>query len=290
MNLDFLDKIEYMRILALCGEYALKFVISLIIFFVGKWLAEKITQVFEKIVSKTKIDKMLSVFLVNAVKTMLLIFVIIAALSNLGIETTSFVAVLGAMGLAVGMAFKDTFGNIGAGVLIIFFKPFRLGDFVEIGGMSGFVRELNLFSTYIVTRDFRTIIIPNSQVIAAKIINYSLQNKRRVDLVFSIDYGDDIRKARSIILDLAAKNPLILTGERNSAEKPFVGVLTLNDSSVDLAARFWVRTEDYWSVYHGMLEAVKYAFDENGITIPFPQVVEHRSYIGENNAKTLPAV
>ncbi|CUU80487.1 mechanosensitive ion channel protein [Campylobacter hyointestinalis subsp. hyointestinalis] len=278
MNLEIIQNLDYMAILALVGKYGLNFIVSILIFFIGKWIISKLTFVLGKILGKTRIDPMLSNFVLNSARTLLFIFVILAALSNLGIETTSFVAVLGAVGLAIGMAFKDTFGNIGAGVLIIFFKPFKLGDSIDIGGSIGTATELNLFSTYLTTGDNKTIIIPNSQVISSKIINYSLKPNRRVDLTFSIDYKDDLKLARDIILDIAVRKNIILNDPA-----PFVGVLSLGDNSVNLAARFWAKNENYWAVYHQMLEEVKIAFDENGISIPFPQVVTHHIY--ENDKK-----
>ncbi|QCU00405.1 mechanosensitive ion channel [Campylobacter hyointestinalis subsp. hyointestinalis] len=278
MNLEIIQNLDYMAILALVGKYGLNFIVSILIFFIGKWIISKLTFVLGKILGKTRIDPMLSNFVLNSARTLLFIFVILAALSNLGIEITSFVAVLGAVGLAIGMAFKDTFGNIGAGVLIIFFKPFKLGDSIDIGGSIGTATELNLFSTYLTTGDNKTIIIPNSQVISSKIINYSLKPNRRVDLTFSIDYKDDLKLARDIILDIAVRKNIILNDPA-----PFVGVLSLGDNSVNLAARFWAKNENYWAVYHQMLEEVKIAFDENGISIPFPQVVTHHIY--ENDKK-----
>ncbi|ANE33030.1 mechanosensitive ion channel family protein [Campylobacter hyointestinalis] len=278
MNLEIIQNLDYMAILALVGKYSLNFIVSILIFFIGKWIISKLTFVLGKILCKTKIDPMLSNFVLNSSRTLLFIFVILAALSNLGIETTSFVAVLGAVGLAIGMAFKDTFGNIGAGVLIIFFKPFKLGDSIDISGSIGTATELDLFSTYLTTGDNKTIIIPNSQVISSKIINYSLKPNRRVDLTFSIDYKDDLKLARDVILDIAARKNIILNDPA-----PFVGVLSLGDNSVNLAARFWAKNENYWAVYHQMLEEVKIAFDENGISIPFPQVVTHHIY--ENDKK-----
>ncbi|CUU73728.1 MscS mechanosensitive ion channel [Campylobacter hyointestinalis] len=278
MNLEIIQNLDYMTILALVSKYSLNLIVSILIFFIGKWIILKLIFVLEKILDKTKIDPMLSNFVLNSARILLFIFVILAALSNLGIETTSFVAVLGAVGLAIGMAFKDTFGNIGAGVLIVFFKPFKLGDSIDIGGSIGTATELNLFSTYLTTSDNKTIIIPNSQVISSKIINYSLKPNRRVDLTFSIDYKDDLKLARDIILDIAARKNIILNDPA-----PFVGVLSLGDNSVNLAARFWAKNENYWAVYHQMLEEVKIAFDENGISIPFPQVVTHHIY--ENDKK-----
>ena len=274
MGLNYIQNFDYMSFGILCLKYTTRFIVSLIIFFVGKWIIGKLSFILEKIIHKIKIDKMLAGFLLNVIKTLLFIFVVLAALSNLGIETTSFVAVLGAVGLAIGMSFKDTFGNIGAGVLIIFFRPFKLGDFIEIGGVSGTAGEINLFSTYILTNDNRTIIMPNSQVIGGQIINYSLQKFRRVDLVFGIDYGDDIKMARDIIFNIIKANPKILSAP-NAPADPFVGVLELADSSVNLAVRVWVNTPDYWEVYFYLNENVKNAFDAGGISIPFPQVVHH---------------
>lgn len=274
MGLNYIQNFDYMSFGILCLKYTTRFIVSLIIFFVGKWIIGKLSFILEKIIHKIKIDKMLAGFLLNVIKTLLFIFVVLAALSNLGIETTSFVAVLGAVGLAIGMSFKDTFGNIGAGVLIIFFRPFKLGDFIEIGGVSGTAGEINLFSTYILTNDNRTIIMPNSQVIGGQIINYSLQKFRRVDLVFGIDYGDDIKMARDIIFNIIKANPKILSAPKAPAD-PFVGVLELADSSVNLAVRVWVSTPDYWEVYFYLNENVKNAFDAGGISIPFPQVVHH---------------
>lgn len=274
MGLNYIQNFDYMSFGILCLKYTTRFIVSLIIFFVGKWIIGKLSFILEKIIHKIKIDKMLAGFLLNVIKTLLFIFVVLAALSNLGIETTSFVAVLGAVGLAIGMSFKDTFGNIGAGVLIIFFRPFKLGDFIEIGGVSGTAGEINLFSTYILTNDNRTIIMPNSQVIGGQIINYSLQKFRRVDLVFGIDYGDDIKKARDIIFEIIRANSKILSAP-NAPADPFVGVLELADSSVNLAVRVWVNTPNYWEVYFYLNENVKNAFDAGGISIPFPQVVHH---------------
>lgn len=265
---------DYIGFAMLCGKYAIRFIVSVLIFFIGKWIIGKLSFVIEKIISKIKIDPMLAGFLLNIIKTLMFIFVVLAALSNLGIETTSFVAVLGAVGLAIGMSFKDTFGNIGAGVLIIFFRPFKLGDFIEINGVSGVAGEINLFSTLIHTTDNRTIIMPNSQVIANRIINYSLQEFRRVDLVFGIEYSEDIKKVRELIIQTADANPAVLRAPEAPAD-PFVGVLEFADSSINLTVRCWVRTPNYWEAYFGLNEEIKNAFDKNGINIPFPQVVYH---------------
>ena len=280
--------LDYIGFAMLCGKYAIRFVVSLLIFFVGKWIINKFSFILEKIISKIKIDPMLAGFLLNIIKTLLFIFVVLAALSNLGIETTSFVAVLGAVGLAIGMSFKDTFGNIGAGVLIIFFRPFKLGDFIEINGVSGRAGEINLFSTLIHTSDNRTIIMPNSQVIANRIINYSLQEFRRVDLVFGIEYSEDIKKVRELIIQTADANPAVLRAPEAPAD-PFVGVLEFADSSINLTVRCWVRTPNYWNAYFELNEEIKNTFDKNGINIPFPQVVYHAQDGSTSPAPILPS-
>ena len=279
--------LDYVGFAMLCGKYAIRFVVSLLIFFVGKWIINKFSFILEKIISKIKIDPMLAGFLLNIIKTLLFIFVVLAALSNLGIETTSFIAVLGAVGLAIGMSFKDTFSNIGAGVLIIFFRPFKLGDFIEINGVSGRAGEINLFSTLIHTSDNRTIIMPNSQVIANRIINYSLQEFRRVDLVFGIEYSEDIKKVRELIIQTANANPAVLRAPEAPAD-PFVGVLEFADSSINLTVRCWVRTPNYWNAYFELNEEIKNTFDKNGINIPFPQVVYHAQDGSTSPAPILP--
>ena len=279
--------LDYVGFAMLCGKYAIRFIVSLLIFFVGKWIIGKLSFIIEKVISRIKIDPMLAGFLLNIIKTLLFIFVVLAALSNLGIETTSFIAVLGAVGLAIGMSFKDTFSNIGAGVLIIFFRPFKLGDFIEINGVSGRAGEINLFSTLIHTSDNRTIIMPNSQVIANRIINYSLQEFRRVDLVFGIEYSEDIKKVRELIIQTANANPAVLRAPEAPAD-PFVGVLEFADSSINLTVRCWVRTPDYWKAYFELNEEIKNTFDKNGINIPFPQVVYHAQDGSTSPAPILP--
>ncbi|MDD6161665.1 MAG: mechanosensitive ion channel [Campylobacteraceae bacterium] len=279
--------LDYVGFAMLCGKYAIRFIVSLLIFFVGKWIIGKLSFIIEKVISRIKIDPMLAGFLLNIIKTLLFIFVVLAALSNLGIETTSFIAVLGAVGLAIGMSFKDTFSNIGAGVLIIFFRPFKLGDFIEINGVSGRAGEINLFSTLIHTSDNRTIIMPNSQVIANRIINYSLQEFRRVDLVFGIEYSEDIKKVRELIIQTANANPAVLRAPEAPAD-PFVGVLEFADSSINLTVRCWVRTPNYWNAYFELNEEIKNTFDKNGINIPFPQVVYHAQDGSTSPAPILP--
>lgn len=196
----------------------------------------------------------------------LLTFIIIAALATLGVQTTSFIAVIGAAGLAIGFALQGSLSNFAAGVMIIIFRPFKVGDYVEVGGASGTVEAIHIFSTIVNTPDNKKIIIPNSRVSGDTITNYSANDIRRVDLVVGVSYGDDIRKAKQILEKILSEEQRILK------DPPFtIGVMELADSSVNFAVRPWVKTSDYWAVYFDLTERVKTTFDENGISIPFPQ-------------------
>ena len=262
-----MDEIKFELIWSLISSYSLKILGSIAILLIGKWLVAKISSLISKLITSSRLDETLSNFLLNIIKTLLMAFVIIAAIANLGVETSMFVAALGAIGLAIGMAFKDTFSNIGAGFLIIFFRPFKLKDHIEVVGVQGAVKEINMFSTVLRTADHKTIIIPNGRIISSNIINFSKEGTRRIELVFSIDYKDDLKLAKEIILNLAAENKKIL-----KEPKPFVGVGALGENSVNLTARFWCASSDFSGVQFAMLESVKLAFDAKGISIPSPQL------------------
>ena len=262
-----MDEIKFELIWSLISSYSLKILGSIAILLIGKWLVAKISNLISKLIISSRLDETLSSFLLNIIKTLLMAFVIIAAIANLGVETSMFVAALGATGLAIGMAFKDTFSNIGAGFLIIFFRPFKLKDHIEVAGVQGAVKEINMFSTVLRTADHKTIIIPNGRIISSNIINFSKEGTRRVELIFSIDYKDDLKLAKEIILNLAAENKKIL-----KEPKPFVGVGSLGENSVNLTARFWCASDDFSDVQFAMLESVKLAFDAKGISIPSPQL------------------
>ena len=262
-----MDEIKFELIWSLISSYSLKILGSIAILLIGKWLAVKISNLISKLVISSRLDETLSNFLLNIIKTLLMAFVIIAAIANLGVETSMFVAALGAVGLAIGMAFKDTFSNIGAGFLIIFFRPFKLKDHIEVAGVQGAVKEINMFSTVLRTTDHKTIIIPNGRIVSSNIINFSKEGTRRVELVFCIDYQDDLKFAKEVILSLADENKKIL-----KEPKPFVGVGGLGDNSVNLTARFWCASDDFSDVQFAMLESVKLAFDAQGISIPSPQL------------------
>jgi small conductance mechanosensitive channel len=255
------------QIIGLISSYGLRVIGALFIFFVGKKVALWLSKMFVKVIGKTSLDETTASFLSSAIYMALLFVVILAALANLGIETTSFVALIGAMGLAIGMALRDSFSSIGAGLLIVFFKPFKVKDMIEIIGVIGTVESINIFSTILRTNDNKQIIIPNSKIVANNIINYSSKKVRRVDLVFGISYEDDLRRAKKILEEIVAAEQRVLKNP-----SPLVAVLELGSSSVNFAVRVWVKNDDYWGVYFHLNEAVKLKFDDEGITIPYPQV------------------
>jgi len=248
------------------AQYGLKILGAIIIFLVGKWLAKIISQLTEKALIKAKIDKTLAKFARNLTNIGLLIFVVIAALASLGVETTQFAVVIGAAGLAVGLALQGSLANFASGFLMIIFRPFKVGDFIEASGIKGTVKEIQIFNTILNTPDNLRAIIPNAHVTGGNIINYTVNGKRRVDLVIGISYEDDLRKAKKIIEDTLASDPRVLQDPA-----PTVAVSELGDSSVNFVVRPWVAPADYWNVYFETTENVKLALDKNGITIPFPQ-------------------
>lgn len=250
--------------------WAIKIGVALAIFIVGRWIAKWITGITRKVMTRSKIDEMLVNFLGNIVYTILLLAVVMAALDQVGIQTTSLLAVFGAAGLAIGLALKDSLGNFSSGVMLILFRPFKVGDFIEAGGTAGVVEEVRMFATIIRTGDNREVIVPNSQIYGGTIVNYSAKATRRIDMVFGIGYGDDIAKAKQIIEDIMKQDERILEDPA-----PAVALGELADSSVNFNVRPWVNSGDYWPVRADMLEKVKLAFDANGISIPFPQQDVH---------------
>lgn len=240
--------------------------IALAIFIVGRWIAKWLTGVIRKLMAKSHMDEMLIKFLGNIVYTILLLVVVMAALDHLGIRTTSLLAVFGAAGLAIGLALKDSLANFSSGVMIILFRPFKVGDFIEAGGATGVVEEVRMFATIMRSGDNREIIVPNGQIYGGTIVNYSAKATRRIDLVFGIGYDDDIAKAKQIMEDIMKQDERILEDPA-----PAVALGELADSSVNFNVRPWVKSEDYWPVRADLLEKIKLAFDANGISIPYPQ-------------------
>ena len=252
------------------SEYGLKIVAAALIFFIGQWAVKKITSFNKKIMNKAKVDQTLAEFLESIMYFFLLIMVILASLNTLGINTTSFLAVFGAASLAVGLALKDSLSNIGAAVIIIIFRPFKVGDTIQAGGATGTVEDINLFSTIIIPIDKSTIIVPNSAIISGNIINFSNRELRRVDHIFGIGYNDDLKLAKETLIQIIKADTRVLEDPA-----PLVAVGELGDNSVNFTFRAWTKTDDYWDVYFDMLEIVKLAFDEKGISIPYPQMDIH---------------
>ena len=252
------------------SEYTLKIVAALLIFIIGKMIIKKLTAVAKLLMTKAKVDNTLIEFAESLIYFILLLVVVLAALNALGINTTSFLAVFGAAGLAIGLALQGSLANVGAAVLIIIFRPFKIGDFIEAGGAVGTVEDINLFSTIIAPVDNRTIIVPNASIIGGNIINYSKKSERRVEHIFGIGYDDDLKLAKETLLQIIADDKRVL-----DEPAPFVGVGELGDSSVNFTFRAWVKNEDYWDVHFDMLEKVKLTFDEKGISIPYPQMDVH---------------
>lgn len=254
------------QIQELIAVYGLKIIAALAIFIIGRIIAGIVKGGVARAMTRAKSDPILVSFTSNIIYAGLLAFVVIAALGQLGIQTASFIAVLGAAGLAIGLALQGSLANFAAGVLMIVFRPFKQGDFIEGAGVAGIVEEVHIFNTILRTGDNKTIIIPNSGLMGGNITNYSAKPTRRLDLVFGIGYGDDIAKAKAIIEDVLKNDSRVLADP-----EPTIGVLALADSSVNIAVRPWVNTGDYWPTHFDLMETVKNRFDQEGISIPFPQ-------------------
>ena len=246
--------------------YLPKVLLAIIFLWVGLWLIKRICRLFDITLSKRNVDASLSGFLHSVLDAILKVALVISVVTMIGIEMTAFVAVLGAAGLAIGMALSGTLQNFAGGVIILLLKPYRVGDFIEAQGYVGTVSEIQIFVTILKTPDNKTIIIPNSPLSTGSLVNYSIEATRRVDLSFGISYGDNIDQARAVIKQIVDADKRVLQDP-----EPFIQVGTLNNSSVDFVVRIWVTAEDYWGVHFDTIEAVKKAFDEAGITIPFPQ-------------------
>ena len=246
--------------------YGLKIIGAVIIFVVGRWVAKLLRHMVRRLMEKSKVDPTLVTFVSNLTYVVLLVFVIVAALGCLEVQTASFIAVIGAAGLAIGLAMQGSLANFAAGVLLIIFKPFKVGDFVELAGVIGTVEEIQIFVTQIKTPDNKTVIIPNAKLTGDNITNYTAKGTRRVDMVVGISYDSDIPKAKQVIMDILSADERVLEDPA-----PNVAVVDLADSSVNLVVRPWTAADKYWDVYFGTMEAVKLRLDAEGITIPFPQ-------------------
>ena len=246
--------------------YGLKIVAAIVVFIVGRFVARILSNTTKKVMTRKNIDLAIVSFITSLAYIALMTFVILAALGQLGIQTTSFIAVIGAAGLAIGLALQGSLANFAAGFLMIIFRPFKVGDVIDAAGVLGSVEEIQVFTTQLKTADNKTIIIPNAKLTADNIINYSTKPTRRVDLVFGIGYSDDIDKAKRVISEVLAEDERILKDP-----PPTIGVIELGDSSVNFAVRPWVDSANYWNVFFDTNEKMKKRFDKEGISIPFPQ-------------------
>lgn len=270
---------ENLDIPALVNQYAipwgLKILMALVIFYLGRVVVAAVVAGVAKLLQKRNMDDILVAFLTSILQWVLLLFVIIAALSQLGINTTSLVALLGAAGLAIGLSLQGSLSNLASGVLLIIFRPFTKGNFVEAAGTAGVIENIGLFTTTMTTPDNKEIIVPNGAILGDNITNYSARDTRRVDMVFGISYDDDLLKAKKLLQDILDEDDRVL------ADPPPVIVLgELGDSSVNILVRPWVKSADYWGLLWDTQEKVKLLFDESGIRIPYPQMDVHMDKSG----------
>lgn len=252
------------------STFGIRLIAAIAILIIGRIVIRLVRKGIVKLMGKRLIEKAIITFTASMVNVVLWVFVILAALSQLGVETTSFIAVIGAAGLAVGFAMQGTLANFAAGLLIILFKPFRVGDVVEAGGIIGSVNSINMFNTIFKSFDNKTIIVPNSSLMNGVVTNYTTEGIRRVDLKFGVDYESDIKKVKKIIKGIVDKHELV-----HKEPEPFIRLGEMGDSSLNFNIRIWANTENYWTVYFDITEQVKEEFDKNQINIPFPQMDVH---------------
>ncbi len=250
--------------------YGTKLLGAIVILIVGRIVVGALTKLVHRILTRGNMEETLTRFLTTLTKALLLTFVVLAALNTVGVETASIIAVIGAAGLAVGFALQGSLSNFASGIMLIAFRPMKAGDMVEAGGHFGFVKEIHIFNTILLTPQNRRVIIPNSKVTGDSIINYTVEGYLRVDMLFGISYGDNIPKAKDILMNILVNDPVVL-----KEPAPDVAVAELGDSSVNFAVRPYVKPEDYWRTLFTITEKVKLAFDENSVTIPFPQSDVH---------------
>jgi len=269
--IDFTDPEQLIQLVAEHGtNFAVQLVSAILIFVIGRWVAHMVVAGVRKMLARTDMEDTLETFLCNILNAVLIAVVAIAAIGALGVETTSLLAILGAAGLAVGLALQGSLSNFASGVLIVAFRPYKVGDFIEAAGVAGSVQEVQIFTTIIHTGDNKKIIVPNSQIMNGIITNYSANPTRRVDMVVGCGYNDDVDKVYQVLREIQAADDRILTDPA-----PTVELNTLADSSVNFNVRQWVNSGDYWGVYNDMTEQVKRRFDDAGLNIPYPQQDVH---------------
>ncbi len=266
--MDFSDMSSLVETIVI--PWAIKIALALAIFYVGRMVVGIVVRSVEKLMISREMDEILVKFLTSILRWVLLLFVVVAALSQLGIDTTSLVALLGAAGLAIGLSLQSSLSNFASGVMLIIFRPFTKGDFVEAGGATGVVDKISILTTTMTTPDNKEVIVPNSSVFSNNITNYSARPTRRVDMVFGISYDDDIRKAKQLLEEIIAADERVL-----AEPAPTIALSELADSSVNFVVRPWVNASDYWAVMFDTNEQVKLRFDAEGISIPYPQMDIH---------------
>jgi len=250
--------------------FAIKYIVALAILFIGKYVGKLICKGVEKLLTHKDIDKTVISFVSSLTYGLIVIIAFIAAISHLGFNTSSLVAIVGAAGLAIGLALQGSLSNFASGILLISFKPFKAGDFVEVAGSAGVIEEVHIFSTQLRTGDNKTVIIPNGAITSGTITNYSRKPIRRIDLIIGVSYDADLAKTKAILSKVTTSHELVLKDKEIT-----IGVSELADSSVNLVVRPWVKTENYWPVYFALLESIKVELDNAGIEIPYPQLSVH---------------
>ena len=257
--------------MSLLIEYGLKVISALIVLIIGLWVIKMINKAIARMMDKRKFDPSLQPFLKSLLATLLKVLLAITVMSMVGIEMTSFIAILGAAGLAIGLALSGTLQNFAGGVMILILRPYKVEDFIEAQGFTGTVKEIQIFHTILNTADNKMVIIPNGPISTGAVINYSGEDIRRVDWVFGIAYGDDLEKAKSLIIDVLTSEELILS----EPQPPFARLGEMGDSSINIKVRAWSKTSEYWNVFFNVNENVYKTFNDNGINIPFPQMDVH---------------
>ncbi|MEM9647777.1 MAG: mechanosensitive ion channel domain-containing protein [Bacteroidota bacterium] len=255
--------------LDLAKEFGPKLVTAILIYIVGSWVIKRIISGTRKVMAKSKYDESLQRFLLNLISWSLKVFLIILVISRLGVDVTTFAAVIAAAGLAIGLALQGSLSNFAGGVLLMIFKPYRIGDLIEAQGVLGVVKEIEIFTTKLTTPENKLAIVPNGAMANGNIVNYTAEGKIRVDTVVGVGYGEDIKKTKEVLMNVLTSNPQVLRDP-----EPSVNVMELADSSVNFAVRPFCKPEDYWDVYFSTYENCKLALDEAGIEIPYPHSVE----------------
>ncbi|MGB1077300.1 MAG: mechanosensitive ion channel family protein [Bdellovibrionales bacterium] len=261
-----LEKVNTEMLMTYATEYGFKVLFAILIFVIGKRVAKICVSVAKKMMVRAKVDETLSIFIGNILYGLAMAFVAIAALSKLGVDTTSLAAILAAAGLAIGLALQGSLSNFASGVLIILFRPFKIGDVVNVSGVIGKVEAISIFTTELSTADNQLVIIPNGNITSDNITNITAKPTRRIDLVIGVGYDDDLKKVKKVLTKIVEGNELVLKDP-----EPTIAVLELADSSVNFVVRPWVKTEDYWPVRFDLMETIKTTLDKEGITIPYPQ-------------------